>query len=121
MELALVAANPDLALRSANNGFVLQSAALVLMMTPALAVFYGGFVRSLNPAGADGLIAGQGRQLWLQLQAAGFTVLWVAVGTYVVLQINRAWLPLRVSDTEERQGLDISVHGEEAYNTEFTG
>jgi ammonia channel protein AmtB len=29
----------DPALRSANNGFVLTSAALVLMMTPALALF----------------------------------------------------------------------------------
>ena len=38
----------DLALRSANNGFVLVSAALVLMMTPALALFYSGFVRSRN-------------------------------------------------------------------------
>ena len=38
----------DLALRSANNGFVLVSAALVLMMTPALAIFYAGFVRSRN-------------------------------------------------------------------------
>ena len=38
----------DLALRSANNGFVLVSAALVLMMTPALALFYAGFVRSRN-------------------------------------------------------------------------
>jgi Amt family ammonium transporter len=39
---------PDPALRSANNGFVLISAALVLMMTPALALFYAGFVRSRN-------------------------------------------------------------------------
>ena len=38
----------DGALRSANNGFVLISAALVLMMTPALALFYAGFVRSRN-------------------------------------------------------------------------
>ena len=38
----------DPALRSANNGFVLVSAALVLMMTPALALFYAGFVRSRN-------------------------------------------------------------------------
>jgi ammonia channel protein AmtB len=30
-------------------------------------------------------------------------------------------MPLRVSDQEERQGLDIQAHGEEAYNTEFTG
>jgi len=30
-------------------------------------------------------------------------------------------MPLRVSDAQERQGLDINAHGEEAYNTEFTG
>ena len=36
------------ALQSANNGFVLLCAALVLMMTPALALFYAGFVRSRN-------------------------------------------------------------------------
>jgi ammonia channel protein AmtB len=30
-------------------------------------------------------------------------------------------MPLRVNDRDERQGLDISAHGEEAYNTEFTG
>jgi Amt family ammonium transporter len=42
----LFAADP--ALHSANNGFVLISAALVLMMTPALALFYAGFVRSRN-------------------------------------------------------------------------
>jgi hypothetical protein len=41
VELALIAAAPDLGLRNANNGFVLQSAALVLMMTPALAIFDG--------------------------------------------------------------------------------
>ena len=44
--MLLFAANP--ALHSANNGFVLMSAALVLMMTPALALFYAGFVRSRN-------------------------------------------------------------------------
>jgi Amt family ammonium transporter len=48
---ALATASPDLAaeaLRSANNGFVLLCAALVLLMTPALSLFYGGFVRSRN-------------------------------------------------------------------------
>jgi len=78
-------------------------------------------LRSLNPAGADGLISGRFEQLWIQSKAVGFTILWVGVGTYVVLQLIRQFVPLRVSDTEERQGVDITVHGEEAYNTEFTG
>jgi len=42
------------------------------------------------------------------------------VGTFVILQLLRMVMPLRASDAEERQGLDINAHGEEAYNTEFT-
>jgi Amt family ammonium transporter len=77
-------------------------------------------LKSLNHAGADGLIAGNGGQLLVQGQAIGFTVLWVGVGTFAVLMLIRGLMPLRVSDAEERAGIDISAHGEEAYNTEFT-
>ena len=73
-----------------------------------------------NPAGADGLITGRIGQLWIQIQAAGFTILWVGVGTYAVLKVIGAFVPLRLNDPQERQGADIHAHGEEAYNTEFT-
>jgi Amt family ammonium transporter len=78
-------------------------------------------MKALNPAGANGLLAGNPIQLWIQLKAAGFTILWVAIGTYVVLILIRQFVPLRVADQQERQGLDVSCHGEEAYNDEFTG
>ena len=78
-------------------------------------------LHSLNPAAADGLLGGHWQQLWIQCRAVGFAALWVLVGTFVVLQVIRQLMPLRVRDDEERQGLDISAHGEEAYNTEFTG
>ena len=77
-------------------------------------------LKAVNPAGADGLLAGNPAQLLIQLKAAGFTALWVGVGTYAVLQAVKAVLPLRVSGNEEQQGLDINAHGEEAYNNEFT-
>ncbi len=77
-------------------------------------------MRLLNPAGADGLITGHVHQLWIQIQAAGFTMLWVGVGTYAVLKLIGSVMPLRLSDAQERQGADINAHGEEAYNTEFT-
>jgi len=77
-------------------------------------------MRSVNPAGADGLLAGNPGLLWIQLKAAGFTVLWVGVGTFAILKALGALMPLRVSDEQERQGMDIHAHGEEAYNTEFT-
>ncbi|MFM8526167.1 MAG: ammonium transporter [Cyanobacteriota bacterium] len=75
---------------------------------------------SLNPAGADGWLAAGPGLLLVQARGAGFTILWVGVGTYVVLQLIRLVVPLRVSSEQERQGLDINAHGEEAYNTEFT-
>jgi Amt family ammonium transporter len=77
-------------------------------------------IRSLNPAGADGLLAGGWGLLWTQARGAGFTILWVGVGTFVVLRLIRLVIPLRVKAEHERQGLDINAHGEEAYNTEFT-
>ena len=77
-------------------------------------------LRVLNPAGADGLITGRFDQLWIQIQAAGFTILWVGVGTYAVLKAIGAFVPLRLTDAQERQGADIHAHGEEAYNSEFT-
>ena len=78
----------------------------------------------VGPAGvavANGLLAGNPIQLLIQLKAAGFTILWVAIGTYVVLILIRKFVPLRVGDQQERQSLDVSSHGEEAYNNEFTG
>ena len=78
-------------------------------------------LKAVNPVGADGLLAGNAAQFWIQLKAAGFTALWVGVGTFVILQVLRMLMPLRASENDERQGLDINAHGEEAYNTEFTG
>jgi Amt family ammonium transporter len=86
-----------------------------IVMTGVLAL------KVVNPAGANGLLAGNPGLLVIQLKAAGFTALWVGVGTYAVLKLIGSVMPLRVNDLEERQGLDIQAHGEEAYNTEFTG
>lgn len=68
-----------------------------------------------------GAMHGGAGQLWIQLQAAAFTALWVVVGTYAVLRLVALVEPLRVHPDEERQGLDVNAHGEEAYNDEFTG
>jgi len=77
-------------------------------------------LRTVNASGADGLLAAGPGLLVAQARGAGFTILWVGVGTYVVLQLIKLVMPLRVSSDQERQGLDINAHGEEAYNTEFT-
>jgi len=56
-----------------------------------------------------------GHQLWVQAVSVGFTVLWSAAVTALILLVVRALVGLRVSEEAERTGLDISTHGESAY------
>jgi len=56
-----------------------------------------------------------GAQVWVQFVSVAFTVLWCAVVTAVVMLIVRLVVGLRVSEDEEREGLDIASHGESAY------
>ena len=71
--------------------------------------------RGVNPAGADGLLNGNPHQLVVQLLAVGATMVLAAAGTFVILTIVKAVLPLRLAVPEEIDGPDQSEHGEEAY------
>jgi Amt family ammonium transporter len=73
-------------------------------------------LRAWNPAGADGLLAGNAAFFGKQLLAVGAGIAYAVVGTFVLLKLVNALVGLRVSDEEEREGLDINLHGEEAYN-----
>jgi ammonium transporter, Amt family len=64
--------------------------------------------------GLDGHWAQLGNQLVGVLIAWGFAL----VGTIVLLKITDMITGVRVSETEEIEGLDITQHGEEAYNLE---
>jgi Amt family ammonium transporter len=66
-----------------------------------------------NKAGADYSITGQ---VWVQLQGVLTTLVWSGVVAYVAYMIVKHSIGLRVSEEEEREGLDISSHGETAYN-----
>ena len=55
-------------------------------------------------------------QLFIQAKAVGVTVLWSAVVSLVAYKIVDMTIGLRVPEDEEREGLDISSHGETAYN-----
>ena len=57
-----------------------------------------------------------GRQLFIQLGAAIFTVAYAAALTWGILRVVMALVGLRVEDADERRGLDIAIHGEEGYN-----
>jgi ammonium transporter, Amt family len=71
--------------------------------------------RAINPAGNDGLLYGNPTLLLTQLIAVGATVIFVAVGSGVILLVLKATIGLRVTEDEERQGLDLSQHSESAY------
>jgi Amt family ammonium transporter len=55
-------------------------------------------------------------QVWIQLQAVLTTIVWSGVVSYIAFKLVDLVLGLRVSEEEEREGLDISSHGETAYH-----
>jgi Amt family ammonium transporter len=65
-----------------------------------------------SPEGVSGLLEGNPRQLMLQLIGVLVTVVWCAFGTWICLKAVNAFSPLRTTSDEEREGLDVSLHGE---------
>jgi Amt family ammonium transporter len=53
-------------------------------------------------------------------QAIGVAISWglAIVGTLVILKICDVLIGVRVSEDQELEGLDVSMHGEEGYNLE---
>jgi Amt family ammonium transporter len=64
------------------------------------------------PQGYAGLIEGNYRQVLIQLFAVVVTMAWSGVMTAVLLKAVAAVTALRATQEEEREGLDISIHGE---------
>ena len=62
--------------------------------------------------GVSGLWEGDVRQFAVQVVGVVVTVAWCAFGTWVALKATSAIVALRVSGDEEREGLDVSQHGE---------
>jgi ammonium transporter, Amt family len=56
-----------------------------------------------------------GDQLFIQAKAVGLTVVWSAAVAWVSFKIVDLLVGLRVSEEDEREGLDIASHGESAY------
>ena len=57
-----------------------------------------------------------GTQVWVQVKSVLITIVWSAVAALIAFKLADLILGLRVSEEAERQGLDISSHGETAYN-----
>ena len=57
-----------------------------------------------------------GAQVWIQLKAVLLTIVWSGVVSLVAYKIVDMTIGLRVTEEEEREGLDIATHGETAYH-----
>jgi Amt family ammonium transporter len=57
-----------------------------------------------------------GGQVWVQFQGVLTTVIWSGVVAFAAYKLVDLLIGLRVSEEDEREGLDISSHGETAYH-----
>jgi ammonium transporter, Amt family len=57
-----------------------------------------------------------GNQVWIQFKAVMLTIVWSGVVSLVAYKLVDLVIGLRVSEEDEREGLDITSHGETAYN-----
>ncbi|TCV88204.1 ammonium transporter [Sulfurirhabdus autotrophica] len=65
-----------------------------------------------NIGGTAGMLEGNGGQVMTQILGVGATLIYGAIATFIILKVIDAIIGLRVSEEEEREGLDIALHGE---------
>ncbi|MFA6177265.1 MAG: ammonium transporter [Phycisphaerae bacterium] len=71
--------------------------------------------KTVNPAGADGLLYGNPIQLWIQIKVTLITMVYSFVVGFILFKVVDVMMKLRVSEHEERIGLDLTQHREAAY------
>jgi len=59
---------------------------------------------------------GVGQQLGVQALGSVATAAWAIIVSVIIIWIVRAVTPIRVSEDDETEGLDITTHGERGYN-----
>jgi Amt family ammonium transporter len=65
-----------------------------------------------SPEGSSGLLEGNARQVLIQLYAVIAVLIWSGALSYVLLKAIEFFLPLRVTEQHEIEGLDLTQHGE---------
>jgi len=71
--------------------------------------------KAINPAGNNGLFFGNPGQLRVQFVAVVASWILAFIGTLIIFSILKVTMGLRVSEEEERVGLDLSQHNEKSY------
>jgi Amt family ammonium transporter len=81
-------------------------------------ILFIGFVAQADWNGvADGLLYGDAAQLGEQALAALAAPVYAFCATFALLKVIGALMPLRATEKQEAQGMDVLSHGEEAYAT----
>jgi Amt family ammonium transporter len=80
------------------------------------ALLTGVFATTAWGSPADGLLRGNAALLGKQAIGVLVTIVYAAIGTWIVLKAVAAVRPLRVPSRDEAGGLDVSQHGEEGYS-----
>jgi Amt family ammonium transporter len=62
--------------------------------------------------GTKGLLEGNAAQVGLQVYGVAVTIVYCAIATFIILKVVDLIVGLRVSEEVERDGLDLSLHGE---------
>jgi Amt family ammonium transporter len=121
------------------SGFVDPMGALIIGLVAGVACFWGAtslkhmlkYDDSLDAFGVHGVggivgalltgffaveaiggTAGSFGQFMIQLEGTVITIVFTAIMTYIILKVVDMVMGLRVSEEEEREGLDIALHGE---------
>ncbi|MBL4931265.1 ammonium transporter [Clostridium paridis] len=71
--------------------------------------------KDINSAGANGVIYGNFELLKVHLISAASVALYAAVVTFIILKVMSFVMKIRTDESQESEGLDISLHGEGAY------
>jgi Amt family ammonium transporter len=79
------------------------------------ALLTGVFAQKALNGVADGVLFGNPAQLGIQAMAVAAAIVYSGVGSFVLLKAIGAMIPLRANESEESVGLDLALHGEEAY------
>ena len=79
------------------------------------ALLTGGFAEKSWNGVADGVLFGNPYQFVIQSTAVLAVAVYSGVVSFVLLKVISLVTPLRATDQDESAGLDISLHGEEAY------
>jgi ammonium transporter, Amt family len=81
------------------------------------AVATGVLATSAVQASYKGLIDGNAGQVVTQLLAVGATIAYAVLATFVIVKVVDAILGIRISARDEELGIDLSTHGEVAYQS----